>query len=35
MPMLPMGMVMEGAECEGLERVIVADDEEKFFRVEV
>jgi len=35
MLMLPKGMVIEGAECEELERVIVGNDKEKFFQVRV
>ena len=35
MPMLPRGMVIEGAECEELERVMVGNDKKNFFQVEV
>ena len=35
MLMLPKGMVIEGAECEELEGVIVGNDKEKFFQVRV
>ena len=34
-PMLPTGMVIEGIECEGLEKVIVGNNKDKFFQVGV
>ena len=33
--MLSTDMVIEGVKCEELERVIIGDDEEKFFQVGV
>ena len=33
--MLSMEVVLEGAECEQLEKVVIGDDEEKFFQVGV
>ena len=35
MPMLSTDMVIEGTKCEDLEKVIIGDDEKKFFQVEV
>ena len=31
MPTLPTEVVVEGAKCEQLEKVVIDDDEEKFF----
>ena len=33
--MLPTDVVAEGAKCEQLEKVVIGDDEEKFFQVGV
>ena len=35
MPVLSTYVVIEGAKCEELEKVIVGDDKEKIFKVEV
>ena len=33
--MLSMDVVLEGASCEELEKVVISDDKEKFFQVGV
>ena len=33
--MLSTEVVLEGAKCEQLEKVVIGDDEEKFFQVGV
>ena len=35
MPVLSPEVVVEGAKCEQLEKVVIDDDEEKFFQVGV
>ena len=33
--MLPTNIVVEGAKCKQLDKVVIGDDEEKFFQVGV
>jgi len=35
MPVLSIEVVVEGAKCKQLEKVVIGDDEEKFFQVGV
>ena len=34
-PVLPIEEIVEGAKCEDLEKIVVGDDPEKFFRLEL